>query len=486
MNTKFQIKNEIEALKQKLYVEVDDYNKMRVELFKLRPRLDLLREICEIFESHEIEDNIMGLFILLELAYDKSVYTFYEDKILDYVTAKENLKEKRDFFEKEIEKYNSDINTIYNTIKNELDYYTAKYNKERKFIYLNKFNMISFRKIISAFKYENVIEDNDRNNLIKYLKTSSTPNDKVLLIKEIVNDHNVHVRDPKRKIRKDVIEMYLKKFHTLPVDESTETDELKKLVDNYTILMKTDDYEENIKVMPKLSDGKISEKDFDYIYKSVINNIVDQMEMCKNDLCDDNVYNDKELKKLVCDEYVNLRKRLICLFDGYKSDKNKYFEQKELEKEKKSLEIIENIEEDEDKRNLLFLKKNDKVYIESDMKDIPEEYYERVYTLIDTFRNGTLNKDSIRQLVSNNKFRTYRELRDDQVRIVYKEVGNNNYLILGVGVKKDNVDYKLLTRLTKRYKDLTDDEIEELKEDSKEEIESIKSLYLTKGRKGNR
>ena len=38
------------------------------------------------------------------------------------------------------------------------------------------------------------------------------------------------------------------------------------------------------------------------------------------------------------------------------------------------------------------------------------------------------------------QMKEYRELRWDQVRIVYKHLSENNYLIVGAFVKKDNND----------------------------------------------
>jgi len=84
--------------------------------------------------------------------------------------------------------------------------------------------------------------------------------------------------------------------------------------------------------------------------------------------------------------------------------------------------------------------------------------------------------------VNNSAFKGYRELRDDQVRIIYKNLFDNIIVIYGVGVKKSDNDIPMYTRLTSRpLPNLTDGSYD----DSVKYGEIIEYLKNNR-RKGNR
>ena len=70
------------------------------------------------------------------------------------------------------------------------------------------------------------------------------------------------------------------------------------------------------------------------------------------------------------------------------------------------------------------------------MGSIPKEYYSRVYELIDNFINGTNAPGEIKPLSNNKRAKGIFELKDDQVRIVFKHIKDNIYNIIGAFAKK--------------------------------------------------
>lgn len=69
-------------------------------------------------------------------------------------------------------------------------------------------------------------------------------------------------------------------------------------------------------------------------------------------------------------------------------------------------------------------------YIEKDIEDVPKEYLNRVKKLLEGFKTNTLVDREIEGFTANGKLKGYKKLKDDQVRIVFRNI-NNNYLILG-------------------------------------------------------
>lgn len=67
----------------------------------------------------------------------------------------------------------------------------------------------------------------------------------------------------------------------------------------------------------------------------------------------------------------------------------------------------------------------------ADLDDIPQEYYDTVYYLINGFKTGTLSAGEYKALTNNGNVQKCRELKSDQVRIVLKHVKDNIYVILG-------------------------------------------------------
>ena len=79
--------------------------------------------------------------------------------------------------------------------------------------------------------------------------------------------------------------------------------------------------------------------------------------------------------------------------------------------------------------------------------------------MLDKLKENNLNSSEITVFRNTNKrLKNFQELRDDQVRILFKRVFDNNYLIIGVGIKKTDNDLKMYFNLSNRNQeiDITD------------------------------
>lgn len=86
----------------------------------------------------------------------------------------------------------------------------------------------------------------------------------------------------------------------------------------------------------------------------------------------------------------------------------------------------------------------------SDLKDIPEEYYENIINLINGFKYGTLPNGSIKMLKNNENLKDVFEIKGYQTRILFKQIKDNIYCILGMFNKKSDNDVKSYKTIGKR------------------------------------
>ena len=107
--------------------------------------------------------------------------------------------------------------------------------------------------------------------------------------------------------------------------------------------------------------------------------------------------------------------------------------------------------------------------------NIREEAYETILDLIETFKQG--NNVNTKYLSTNSNFI---ELKKDQIRIVLKPLGNNNYSVMGAFIKKSTNDIHL-------YQTMFNRPIADLDNIYKEKVEEYYEIFLEKNRrKGTR
>ena len=124
----------------------------------------------------------------------------------------------------------------------------------------------------------------------------------------------------------------------------------------------------------------------------------------------------------------------------------------------------------------------------SDMSNIPKEYYEDIYDLINKFKNGTLGTKKIKTILSGNKSDGHIELKGDGVRVILKYVNNNIYNVLGAFIKKANNDmntYRII--ISRKTPDIsTEKKLATQLELSKQTEEELEKIVKEKGRKNGR
>lgn len=132
-----------------------------------------------------------------------------------------------------------------------------------------------------------------------------------------------------------------------------------------------------------------------------------------------------------------------------------------------------------------FYEEKNKILSDIVKSDIPKDYYKDVLYAIDMIKNG----DSKNKLTRISSVKKVLKLRYKDIRITYKKLSNNIYIILGVFYKNDNKGYDVVDITRQRNKELIKQEksiieaikIPELwdaylKENSNKECEIISAL----------
>ena len=81
---------------------------------------------------------------------------------------------------------------------------------------------------------------------------------------------------------------------------------------------------------------------------------------------------------------------------------------------------------------------------------------------MDDFKKGIMTK--VKPLSFNQRFI---EIKDDQIRIVFKPLGNNNYSVMGAFIKKDDNDRPTYNQMFRRPIAIINDEYREKFDDLK-------------------
>lgn len=96
-------------------------------------------------------------------------------------------------------------------------------------------------------------------------------------------------------------------------------------------------------------------------------------------------------------------------------------------------------------KNIIFAKTSSgNIYLEKDLKDIAEEYYDSVQDSIEQLKNGYIenNEEKGKSLKGNRKLSKLHEIKQFKVRVGYKNLSNDIVYIMIAKMKKSNNDKK--------------------------------------------
>lgn len=468
-------------LKSKLYTEVSDYMDLKESYNDIKFKLDVLKEILQFFKLNYIQmsEQINSFGLQLSLIYDEKESDRIIEVVFDYIKNMEaNNIDCRNSLKKLIE-------NITNNSLEEYQHLANQYIKMKKTIDELKPQIIEYRRILSQFKYDEKIKPYQIDLITNLMDKYEFDKSNQIRILENIRIRNDRLAN--RKISYTVIKMLdeeYTKYEISNLESHNFKNGMKSIISSYYLsIMKSENVSELYELFPDLKSGQYTYEEFNYIFKSILNKIMDSLNDSIESIQDKEVYNDIDLRKVVIAEYNEMLQ---------KYNKIRYFYNQEClmyENKQKNTEIEEELKEPENNLFYAFPLNGRESYIEKDLKDIPKEYLTRVKELLDKLKYNTLNYRESAGFNSNKQLKELRELRSDQIRIIYKQISSNNYLIIGVGVKKSDNDLKMYFTIASRNQtiDLTNEKAILENIEIKNQVEEHLSEYIkTNARKGSR
>ena len=213
--------------------------------------------------------------------------------------------------------------------------------------------------------------------------------------------------------------------------EPIESDKLKKAIQNAINAIESNPLTniETILTFNNLTiEGQI------YVYQNILKYYQDEIYSLISVLKDKDFYFDIPLLQTIKDDYKKLYQKYMFVREKIDTLSSKLTEQEQLETSK-----ISELPSDINELTHLYYSTNSidptKCYFVKDIENMREESYSTILDLINTFKSG--DNRNTKYLSTNGSFI---ELKSDQVRIVLKPMGNNNYSVQGAFIKKSDND----------------------------------------------
>jgi len=476
-------------LKKLLRAELRIYDEKKVKfenaLYDADIYYDLITNLTlddlELFES-----NLISISLLLPIIYGESKAQYLEQEfckllyLLDRLSGNDDLINE---YEKAFERLRMLVSTIiseHDVLCNKLLLYKKEYIVAKKKAYY-------YRSILYRLNTKSFVDDRQVAVIKELLADSDFNHEEQIVIMEYLNHHNIRVKYDNPKISYTTIKMLESDFEDFDLGEIDK--ESKNKLDECAnsifdaIMFENDDvnnFEITFSVVAMMS---VEEKD--YVFKKTLNKFLNFLRECKNNMVEDQGYEDIELRKMIIQEYNSYYYKYKSL-ESYCNLRNT--ESLEDDEKIEANEAVESLP-DTAKNKLFFAKRTTKSYAERDIDDIPEEYFNRVKKLLEGFKNDTLPKVNMDSFVSKSLLKGYKKLKDDQIRIIYRKIFDNNYLVLGIILKKAmdaNRQYVGVINRDYNY-DISTEELYKGALDESETIYTNLIDYLDKNsRKGNR
>lgn len=435
--------NKIIELLQKY---INDYEAKKYELEVLKTKKQLYEELIPLLENKtELNDNKLFISVLLSSIYNNEEYNIEFYKAL-YLYNQNDVKHFDYFGTKIKQQYKNTVEKAI-SLKKQLKnaYYrfsTAKKVRfplqKRKPLFEQNFTFKNIQAIISYYATMGEISEKDEvllNNELEFYNNNIIPTqnqEKEYKTKEYNEVPNI--LDSGFEMF-DLIEVNSNRLETI----NSYVNDLKSYISQLNI-------DEIIPVIESYQKYNLETNEYNYIVNEILKMFLFEALDYYKILLDISIYRDKESRYEAIETYNEYLDKYLLIRDYY----NKITDI-ELNDEVESLEEPEEFDEPIDAinpRRLIFshpASNPTKSRLIDDLKDVPEEYFERVQSLLENF---IVHKKKFKSLTTNKP--GFMELKDDQVRIVMKHTANNIYCVMGVFAKKANNDRKMYRTMCNR------------------------------------
>ena len=453
-------------LKSLLYNDIKNDNEIKEELKSKETIICLYNDLLKLFDLNDInliKSNLLSINIILDCLYDKKTIKAFniENNIYGYINSID---------EKKKEKYLNKLEKILMKIKIDFSLEFDKLeNLKNRLMTIE--DVITTRKIISALKYSQVITDSQIQFINNRLKRNNISYKDIIVILEKINIHNIRVKNnTESKINYtelySLINMISQGYEYIDFSFKDNI----TLNDFFNNFIKTFD-ESDITLCSNILEGLsfYSDNDLEYLLKKILLYYQDKIFCLIEDLKNEDFYFDAEIVNIVKEEYYNYYARYMIV----RNELNKLYD-REIEKGENETSLVEDV-----RPIKLYYSSNsdnpEKCYFIKDLLIIREESLKRIEDLLEDFKKGVSNK--LKPLKNTHG---YSEIKDDQIRIVFKPMGEDAATILGVFIKKDDNDPLMYRKILARP-------IAEINDDYSIQVEDFYKKYIEENsRKGTR
>lgn len=422
-----------------IFVEIRKYEYLITKDKEYTNKIQMLEDVINILKSdiQTLEDNLGGLEILLSSSLSEAEIKKCYKNINDYFYSQKYSNEER-YLLKCQKYYLMTIKYLENSLESlnlekEMNEATIKNDKAQVLIYKQMYKLISN----AGFLNNNLVDD-----FKDLMMKNGYENDQIVRVLEIFKiDFARHRNDkvPKYTVI-NMLDRKYDKYGITEVENYLYKDKITPQINSiYDSLIKYS-FDEILPFLPRYNDENVTLEEFDYLFKNIINKLIDDLMESVILITDVDYY--KDSKNSIIQEY----NKTLSLYNTLK----RFYEE-----EREALDRRFNKEDNQEEtvNNLIYFypTQSQKSYIENDLKNIPEEFYYDVMKLLNNLKKNNLNSNNSKRFNGNKKLKKFLELRDDQLRIMCRKISDNNYSILGIFQKQDDNDVTKYLSLAGRY-----------------------------------
>ena len=303
-----------------------------------------------------------------------------------------------------------------------------------------EYNLRSWN-IINSYQYE---------TLINLFKEKGIDEKERIILLERIKQHNIiaHKKGNNERFSfqksYEIIDMITSGYELIEVPsiESQRKNEINDFCDILYDQRNSISIDDIMRYLPHyegnlIFSGNYTKEEFDYFIFNLLKKLQDNMFFNANEIKHQDMYHEKDIRDLIREDYYNDLK-IYNMVRAFYDEGIKQYESEEID------------EELPDVNNLSFTSRgteNEKTYFESDLKKVPNDLYGIILKHLKYFKKGKIPSTYLKQLTLGTGIY---EIKDDQIRIVYKHIGDNNYVILGVFIKKVDNDRQMYDKFVNR------------------------------------
>lgn len=462
----------VSRVKNILYTEIKSYQELFEKKKNLTDRINVVKSIIDIISSSNevFEMNSGGLQYLINIAYAPLKYTGLCKKLENEFYRIKFTSPEEVFSETEI------VQSVIGKLVERQDELEVEQIKVEKEIKAKSEKVFQYKWFLKNIKNNGYISTKVFDIFVDLLREYGYSTIDALKINElIVNNYKYHAQGKTTDFSVlKMLDANFEKYEITELDHYLYKDKYKSLINSFYETLEKNDIDYITLELSNYNEEFETLEEFDYFYQCLINKIVDNIDESLTDIKNVELY--KELK-------YDIQKEYKMKVEVYKFLKVFYYKERVKIESKFIVPEKENIDE----TKIIYLERGmEDTYLEKDIRHMPEQLYGDMKDLIERLKTNRLLPNEFKGFNNNRKLRDFMELKDDQIRILFRRLANGVFVAVGAFQKKDDNDIPNFITLVDRYNDIPKEELASYLEKSKGIEGRIYDYLEENSRKTNR